>query len=271
MLITGGLIGLFLIADALGLAGSHAVFNDLMFRNIYKLVSGLAAVTAIGIAAWGLKKSFGQPVEGERAGKSSFLILALFLLLGAAAVTVRQGVLVRATGRAPEDHFPIGVILASILAGIILFWPARGKIRLAGLGFAFGASILMLLAFILGLQVDFLAVTQARAARLGQAIERYHQEQGTYPAGLGELTPGYLSIPLGPLTGRGQVWCYQSGPNGFRLGYAFLQRYYDWGDGVTPFYEPYFAIKTPIVVGEPPQGWWMCDTELEQLKIHYGL
>jgi len=38
----------------------------------------------------------------------------------------------------------------------------------------------------------------------GRAIENYHQERGSYPTELGALTPEYLPIIFGPLTGRGR-------------------------------------------------------------------
>ena len=45
--------------------------------------------------------------------------------------------------------------------------------------------------------------------RIEGAVELYHQETGAYPASLADLTPGYMPFILGPLTGRGLVWCYQ--------------------------------------------------------------
>ncbi len=271
MFVAGVFIGVFLIADALGLVGNHTVFNDVVLHGIYRIVSALAAIAALVIAALCLKRGLDQPRQGKRYTRNLYLFLALALVLCAAAVTVRQGVLVRATGRAPEDHFPFGVIMVGFIAGLVLFLTGKGRSRQAGLFFLVAGPVFMILAFVIGLRIDYLAITEARAARLGHAIENYRLEQGNYPVGLSALTPDYLPLLLGPLTGRGQVWCYQAGSNGFRLGYAFFQRYYDWGDGVTPFYEPYFAINTPITVGQPPQGSWMCDKELQQLKIHRGL
>ena len=101
-------------------------------------------------------------------------------------------------------------------------------------------------------------------------IEQYKQDNGQYPPGLESLTPDYTAWILGPLTGRGQVWCYQSGADFYRLGYALFQRYYDWGDG-TPFYEPYYAIEVPAAAGQPPPTDWMCTVELDKLKEHGGL
>ena len=89
----------------------------------------------------------------------------------------------------------------------------------------------------------------------------FQQDTGGYPEDLSELSPRYLPIIFGPLTGRGQVWCYQAGENYYRLGYAFYQRYY-YQSPLDPFSE----VKIYRQVGQPPPGPWMCDQELELIK-----
>jgi hypothetical protein len=130
--------------------------------------------------------------------------------------------------------------------------------------------VVIAFSYTVGLQFKPQAITAARADRLGRAIEGYFQETGEYPTNLGDLTPSYLLFISGPLTGRGQVWCYQSGPSYYRLGYIFFQRYYKYPDD-TPFAEPYYEIKVPYAAGQPPAGEWMCDEELQLYKQHGGL
>jgi len=113
-------------------------------------------------------------------------------------------------------------------------------------------------------------ITTARAMDLHKAIEDYHQDTGQYPPDLNALFPDYQLFLLGPLTGRGQVWCYQSGADYYRLGYVLFERYHPYNDD-TPFYEPYYEIKVPAATGQPPGPAWMCDTELERYKVHGGL
>jgi hypothetical protein len=124
--------------------------------------------------------------------------------------------------------------------------------------------------YTIGLQLEPQAITVARANRLGQAIEDYYINVGEYPANLEDLTPSHLLFIFGPLTGRGQAWCYQSGPDFYRLGYIFFQRYYEYPDN-TPFWEPYYEIKIPHAAGQLPAGEWICNEELRLYRQHGGL
>ena len=266
----GLFLALFLVADALGLAGNHLVYSLDRLRMGYKIASGLGALLGLAVAAICLHRLIKDSSQVERGGRVFYLALATLLFLSVAAVTFRHGVLVRATGRAAEDHLPFGAVAAGLIAGLVLVLNAGSRIRLASLGYLILVPIVIVFSFMGGLWIDFQSITEERAARIGQALERYHQENGEYPAGLGALTPDYLPIILGPLSGRGQVWCYQAAPQGYRLGYVFFQRYYEWGDG-TPFYEPYYEIKIPRTGGSPPEGSWMCDEELQLYQLHGGL
>jgi hypothetical protein len=210
---------------------------------------------------------------GELKSAWSSLLLIGFLALAVAAVTARYAVLVRATSRAAEDHLPVGTLAAGIIGGILLWFalgsqPA-GKRRL-GAAFLILAPGIVMFSFIVGGFVNPLAITEDRAQLIAAQVEAYHQKTGFYPPGLKSLTPEYTTWLPGPLTGRGQIWCYQAGDDYYRLGYALFQRYYDWPDG-TPFYEPYYAIQVPAAAGSPPTGAWMCDAELDKLKEHGGL
>jgi hypothetical protein len=63
-------------------------------------------------------------------------------------------------------------------------------------------------------------LTEARAARTIEAVEAYYSQEGHYPESLGQLTPRYiLSVPQ-PVIIYGQKWCYEGGPNYYRLGYV---------------------------------------------------
>ena len=186
------------------------------------------------------------------------------------AVTLRHGVLVRATSRAAEDHLPFAVLAVGVIAGFLLTLTASGKLRRVGIAFTILIPVVIAFSYTIGLQLEPQAITAARAYRLGQAIEDYFGETGEYPTHLRDLTPSHLLFISGPLTGRGQVWCYQSGPGYYRLGYIFFQRYYEYPDD-TPFWEPYYEIKVPHAAGQPPEGEWICDEELRLYKQHGGL
>ena len=157
-----------------------------------------------------------------------------------------------------------------MIAGLLLALTASGIVRRAGIAFMILIPVVIAFSYSVGLQFEPQAITAARAGRLAWAIERYYQDTGAYPTNLRDLAPSHLPIISGPLTGRGQMWCYQSGPGYYRLGYIFFQRYYENTDD-TPFWEPYYEIKVPYAAGQPPAGEWMCDEELQLYKQHGGL
>jgi hypothetical protein len=132
-----------------------------------------------------------------------------------------------------------------------------------GLFFTIFCPILFLGVYAAGWRLNPHAITVSRAGRIAQALREYYQETGTYPQGLDSLTPGYLPLLLGPLNGRGQRWCYQAGEDFYRLGSIFFQRYYN------P--DMYYKIDVHSGAGEPPQGPWMCDEELQRMKDTGGL
>jgi len=268
--IIGVLIALILIVDALGMLGNHFVYTLPRLRPAYTIISGLGSLLAVIVAALCLKHYLEKPPKRESKKPVLYLILAVVLVLCVGAVTLRHGVLVRATSRAAEDHLPFAVIAAGVIAGLLLTLTVSGKLRRAGIAFMILIPVVIAFSYTIGLQLDPQAITVARANRLGQAIDDYFGKTGEYPTNLGDLTPSYMLFISGPLTGRGQVWCYESGSDFYRLGYIFFQRYYEYPDN-TPFWEPYYEIKVPHAAGQLPKGEWICDEELRQYKQHGGL
>lgn len=263
------LLAVFLILDAIGLASNHFVFNNPNLRAAYEMLSGLAALLALVLAGMCVYRA----LEGSLAGNRhtvKYLILAGLLLLSVGAVTLRSGILTNATGRAFEDHFPLAAFACALMIGLVMVLSLKGKARRGGFVFMIIAAIVIIGSFTLAWVIEPKAITTARAMDIQQAIEDYYQDNGEYPPDLKTLTPGYLPILLGPLTGRGQVWCYQSGADYYRLGYVLFERYHQYNDD-TPFYEPYFEIKIPAAAGQPPELSWTCDSELERYKINGGL
>jgi hypothetical protein len=268
--IIGLLIALILIIDALGILGNHFVYTQSWLRSAYTFFSGMGSLLAVIVAALCLKRYLEELPTREHQKSTFYLILAIVLVLCVGAVTLRHGVLVRATSRGAEDHLPFAAIGAGVIAGLLLALNSSGKLRRAGIAFMILIPVVIALSYTVGLQLDPQAITAARANQLERAIEEYFWETGEYPTYLGDLTPSHLLFISGPLTGRGQVWCYQSGPGYYRLGYVFFQRYYEYPDD-TPYWEPYYEIKVPYAAGQPPMGEWMCDEEMQLYKQHGGL
>lgn len=264
------LLALVLIVDALGILGNHYVYSVPWLRSAYAIVSGLGSLLAVIFSALCLQRYFRETPEGKRSNSALYLWLAVILVLCSAAVILRHGVLVNATSRAAEDHLPFAGIAAGLIAGLLLALNASGKDRNAGIAFMILVPLLLTVSYAIGLRVDGQAITAARADRIGSAIERFYSDTGEYPVELGELTPSYMPYISGPLTGRGQTWCYQSGSGFYRLGYVFFQRYYEYPDG-TPYWDPFYEVKVPYSAGTPPAGDWMCDEELRLYKRHGGL
>jgi hypothetical protein len=199
--------------------------------------------------------------------RSSWIHLGLImlLLLGIGAVDMRHGILANATGRAYEDLLPALSFLLALVVGLILIISLPGWGKFVGAAFLIVGMAWILAAYSLGWAIDPQQITQARANRINQAIESYHEHNGSFPDSLNELEPRYLPILLGPLTGHDQVWCYQSGSDFYRLGYVWYQRYYG-----PSFPTPHMEIKIFSSSGQPPDQPWVCDQELQRFKQTIG-
>lgn len=266
----GIVLSVFLLVDALGLVGNHFVFNNTWLRGVYRLIGGLIAVLATATAGLCVYQALKQSPAIDRRSQLTYIVMAVILVLCVGLVTLRHGTLTNATSRAYEDHFPLGVFYSILIIGLVLILSLKDKARLAGLAFVIITLVFIVGSYTLGWLIDPQAVTAARAEGIDQAIQRYREKTGEYPPNLKVLAPGYLPILLGPLTGRGQVWCYQSGEDYYRLGYVIYERYHQYAD-VTPFWEPYYEIKVSSSAGQPPGTAWMCDEELENFKQNGGL
>jgi hypothetical protein len=93
-------------------------------------------------------------------------------------------------------------------------------------------------------------VTERRAETVNGAIQRYYARNGEYPQVLNDLTPWYLVYIPTPLMVPGQTWCYEGGPDYYRLGYVYRQS----------FFSP-ATVRIHAVVGEPPAAGWTCQDE----------
>lgn len=252
-----------LLLEALGVSGSRLVIAATWSRAVHTIARLVSVILAFALAALLIYKAKWTENWHQTL---SHLVLAGLLVLGLNAIVVRSGILIKATGRAAEDHLPFGEVLVAIIGGMVLTGAMQGRRRLAGLAFVTLVPALIAGSYALGWQFDPQAITRYRADRLTQAIVRYHTDVGVYPLSLTALTPNYLPFILGPLTGRDQVWCYESGQDYYRLGYVYYQRYY----GPT-FPDPYYEIKIHSSAGQLPDGSWICDDELGRVEITGGL
>jgi hypothetical protein len=120
-------------------------------------------------------------------------------------------------------YFPI---LAVLFSGVLLSLTLPGRIKLASLTYLLLIPALVLVA-VRAQRVDFRQLTDERAERVSQAIERYYARQGRYPRDLRQVTPWYLSSFPGPVIIYGQDWCYDGGDAQYRLGYVYREHWSD--------------------------------------------
>jgi len=101
--------------------------------------------------------------------------------------------------------------------------------------------------------VSYKTITAERAAGIQAAIQRYQARSGGYPVALADLAPGDMLWLPEPVLVRGENWCYQGGPDFYRLGAV----YRDYVGG------PY-TVRVYASAGAPAVNW---DCE-DRLKNH---
>ena len=257
---------IFQILVASGVIGGRPVFDPEALRVVYMLMIAAWSLLSLMLPAFLIYRGWTIRDTPEKRQAFVCYVLAALLVLGGAAIVFRNGVMINATARAVEDHLPFGEILVSVLVGMVLIVLLKGNGKIIGWVYLISVPVIIVVAYSAGWLVQPQAITEARAERIRQAVEAYQQQTGAYPSELGDLTPEYITFILGPLTGRSQVWCYQGDQSYYRLGYVFIQRYYQ-----PTLFEPYYAIKIHSSAGEIPSGSWMCDQELEQAHMTGGL
>ena len=149
--------------------------------------------------------------------------------------------------------------LAGIAAGMLMAAGGSGPRRKAGLAFTIVFPLIMFAAFELGWGVNYHGITERRAARIQNALERYYRRYERYPQALDQLVPGQLlAIPV-PVIFKGEGWCYQGGETGYRLGAVYRE-----------FFSTPLSIRVYASSGGTPGEAWECDGRLAELDVRYG-
>jgi hypothetical protein len=143
----------------------------------------------------------------------------------------------------------------AVAAGTVMGLTLTRWRRLAGLAFAVLVPLLMYGAFEYGWGVSYHGLTEARAARIQRAVERYHDRKGRYPGELRELVPRDLLWVPGPVIVQGYGWCYRGAGDGYRLGAYYRET---WG---LPF-----SLRVYASAGSAPEFEGSCERELAALK-----
>lgn len=111
-------------------------------------------------------------------------------------------------------------VLAALFSAALIAELLHGRWRLTALAFALLVPALMIGVYLAAKQVDYRLLTEQRAARISQALERYHSRRGSYPASLDQLAPWTMLAVPEPVILHGQDWCYQGEQDAFRLGFV---------------------------------------------------
>jgi hypothetical protein len=102
----------------------------------------------------------------------------------------------------------------------LLFLHLLQRATWGGLLYAILIPALIIIVSMLAWRVDYRALTEARAERVGRAIEAYYDRNGHYPESLEQLAPRYALSLLRPVIINGQDWCYEGDEDGYVFGYV---------------------------------------------------
>ena len=185
--------------------------------------------------------------------------LSVLLLLLITILTVTETVWVQA-----EDSLtilPLFIFLAAMAAAMLMAWALKGWRRLGALVFVLLLTLLANFADQQGWRLKPTSVTETRAEKINRAIQRYYENRGSYPASLSDLTPAYLLLIPQPMIYRDQTWCYESGPDFFRLGYVHQPAFGASDTNIT--------IRIAASEGVPPEPGWPCDQALARARSKF--
>ena len=115
--------------------------------------------------------------------------------------------------------------VAAIVCGMVMAERASGRSRMMGVAFLIIVPVVANISFARGTQIDFPQLTEQRAARVADALERFHSRENRYPTALNELVPFDLLYLPQPVMFRGENWCYQATVDAYRLA-AFYHQYF---------------------------------------------
>ena len=242
---------------------------------IYFALPGVSVALAAIMISDGLNKITSNPAQSADEARPvsrspAYLRFVLAgLLLGALAYRIYWSSIWDQTDDGLAGiFFTMPASLVAIGAGMIMGMKSAGVQRLYGVAFALLVPILMFGAFRGGWEVDYHAITDARARRIQGALEQFHQRNGRYPSDLTELAPRDLLIIPQPVIFEDEGWCYESALDGYRLGAVYREFF------GTPLSIKIYAAAGGATGGETPGSElpndpWACQRRLAELQAVY--
>ena len=153
--------------------------------------------------------------------------------------------------------FPFAGISA-IAAGMVMVSVLRGKSRIIGLLYLILVPVLFYQAYDLGSRSHYHVITENRAERIANALQKYHAREGHYPNELHALVPRDLLYIPQPIIFMGERWCYQGRDDDYQLT-AFYREF--WGSPV--------SLKLYASGDNPPTTTLPCEERLASMKERY--
>jgi hypothetical protein len=152
--------------------------------------------------------------------------------------------------------------MAATAAGIVIGLTSMGWRRWTGLAFAVLVPASIALATVgLGNRFHPYEITEARALRIREAVERYKEATGGYPAELEALVSGELWRVPRPMIFQDQGWCYEGGPDYYRLGAVYREH---WSS-------PIVTVRVYASAGSVPETSWICDEKLAEVRSEVAM
>ena len=166
-----------------------------------------------------------EPQSSARVEGSLRLLAALGLLALSIYSTVWASIWDQTTDGMGGLFFSQLASLTALVCGMLLSLRSRGWRRLVWIAFAVIVGGTVNAGFEAAWQISFPELTERRAERISQALERFHRREDRYPQDLSELVPRDLLYVPQPVMFRGEHWCYQGTAREYRLA-AFFHEYF---------------------------------------------
>ncbi len=241
-------------ADAnTSLIESPSWLSDIVQLIILILIPMMAITVTAGMIYDVLIK--GQTQDWYRILFISSLVVSIFFLIGYQIYLA--SVWDVATDGLGGVFFWMSASVSAIAIAMVMAWHLPGMRKLITLVFA----VIVPLSMRYGMWAGSHApdgqwgespsyITERRAERIANAIQRYYEDYGSYPQALNDLFPRNLVYIHGPIMIPRQTWCYEGGQDFYRLGYVYRQ-----------YFSAPASVRIHASAGEPPDPYWPCDDE----------
>jgi hypothetical protein len=231
------------------------ILGSIIFILIY-VSPGLSTVVSALLVTQGIQAIAGNAgTFGKEILKIGFAVMVILFM----AYTIYWGSIWDNTSDGLLGVFALyPSALVAIGSGMIMMLVLRGRQRIVGTVFLVAAPLILYQSFEAGWRVSYHKITEGRAERIAQALERFHAREGSYPESLDELTPRDLLFIQQPVILAGEKWCYESGGNSYRL---------------SAFYREAFSMPVSLhtyeSAGDLPLGPPICEERLAEMKQKY--